>query len=108
MKTNKLKVFGLLTVFLFSLIAVMGVVSALDVVKVEINGKDMTDVDNLKVERGETLEIEFKLQPADNLTDVVIGTYEYANEEEGTFCGISRFDVDAGDTEFKTCTVTVP
>ncbi|MCX6710103.1 MAG: hypothetical protein NTV63_04105 [Candidatus Woesearchaeota archaeon] len=87
-------------------------VSALPTVEqLKINGDVFETGDTLVVERGETLDIKVKLQ-AENVEkniegDAVILGYEY-NDHESISDSTHLFDMEAGDTVYKTMQIKVP
>lgn len=106
--------FGVLLVLaLIALVAVSGLATALPSVEyVKINGDEYENGDTLVVEKGEALEIKVKLQAGNTsytnleVESDIIG-YEY-NDREEISDSTHTFDLDAGDTVYKTLEVTVP
>ena len=78
---------------------------------VKINDNKYEDGDKLVVERGDTLDVEVKMNASDNETDVeaeldLLG-YEY-NDVDEISDSTHTFDIDQGDTVYKELSVRIP
>ncbi|MEA3430551.1 MAG: hypothetical protein U9R08_04735 [Nanoarchaeota archaeon] len=107
---SKFKILGVLTVFLIAMIAIATTATALPTIQdVEINGNDYRE--NTVIERADNLEIELEVYAGQSEEDVQISAeilgYEY-NDYEDLTDTTHNFDMDAGDTEFKTLKLKVP
>ncbi|MBU1201179.1 MAG: putative S-layer protein [Nanoarchaeota archaeon] len=94
----------------------------LDVLYLKINGEEMdsmnssqvgTHTDNLKVRRGQDLDLKVRVQALDNLSNVQVEAdiygYRYANKEENLVSATSRtFDMSQGDIDTITLSLQVP
>ncbi|MBT3303930.1 hypothetical protein HN592_00925 [Candidatus Woesearchaeota archaeon] len=106
----KLAVF---VVCLISLLMVSGLASALpDVDYVKINGDEFETGDTLVVEKGEEIEVKVKLQADQDYTNLrveaeVLG-YEYNDHEDDLEDETHTFDMDAGDTVYKSLELSIP
>jgi uncharacterized membrane protein len=107
------KTLSMVAIFLFGILAIAGVASALPTIDyVRINDEKYESGDKLVVELGEDIEIKIKLQAdTGNESDVEIEAdilgYEY-NDYNEISDSTATFDMDQDDTEFKTLNVQIP
>jgi len=110
---GKIKTSILFLFAMFAMLTVISMATALPVVEyVKINGDVYVDGESLAIEKGEDIDIKIKLLAnGTNESNVeieadIIG-YEY-NDKDELSDSTHTFDMDAGDTEYKTLSVSVP
>lgn len=109
---SKFKILGVLGVLMIALVALAATANALPAIEeAKFNGDVFEPDTNLVIERADNLEMKFKVYATDNESDVQISAeilgYEYSDYEDLTDT-THNFDLDAGDTVYKTLDLKVP
>ena len=116
MKTNKLKVFGVLAVLLIGLLAISGIAKAdsvpVTIEKVFINGEELDSSTEVvgDIVRGDSIEVKVKLSANETDEDIVVeATVEgLDHDSEKASDKTSTFKVKEGKTYYKTLNLELP